>query len=355
MKNLQLENFDFELNENLIAQHPLPNRHDSKLLVINSLQNQATLQNDMFKNLHNHINSNDLIIFNNTKVVPTKLIATNKNGATLYITLHKQLNSTNWLAFIKNAKRVNINDTLTIAPSFSVSIINKLPSGEVEVKLNASDIASSLNLHGFMPLPPYIKRNYTGNLHNKQQDNARYQSIFAKKEGAVASPTASLHFSQQVINSLQAKNVAIGFVTLHVGAGTFLPVKTNNIAEHKMHSEIGELSQQTIDLIHNCKKNNGRIIAVGTTTLRVLEYVYKTYNQLQPFAGDIDLFVYPPYKFNVVDCLITNFHLPKSTLFMLVCAFGGINQLKQAYAYANSNNYRFFSYGDACFINKMDN
>ncbi len=355
MKNLQLSDFNFELEEESIAQFFNPNKLNHKMLEINSLNTN----NLLFKNFIDLVNENDLLIFNNTKVIKTRLLGF-KNTAKILITLHKQINHSHWLAFVKNSKRLKTNDIIEISKSFQVKVLEKKDSGEVLLELlilnnSYNNIFECLEKYGFMPLPPYIKRNYSedsSSSKNNINDTKDYQSIFAKKDGAVASPTASLHFDEDIINKIKNKGVKIAFTTLHVGAGTFLPVKVENIKDHIIHTEYGELTQETITSIESCKKNGGRVIAIGTTTLRVLEYVYNKNNNLIPFAGEIDIFIYPPFDFKVVDILFTNFHLPKSTLFMLVCAFAGIKEMKNAYEYAKINQYKFFSYGDCCFLHK---
>ena len=347
MKNLTLDNFNFDLPTKYIAQYPLKNRDDSKLLVVN----QTSFLDHNFKDLPSLINPNDLLVFNDTKVIPTKLLAKNKNDTIFNITLYKQLSPSNWLAFIKNSRRLKINQTLYVTKSLQITIINKSLNGDVEVKLVAENPLLEIEKNGLMPLPPYIKRDYN-NL-NIKEDKNRYQTIFAKNLGSVASPTASLHFTDTIMEKIHKKQIKTTFLTLHVGAGTFLPVKTEKIKEHKMHTEYGILPISTINAINTCKKNKGRVIAVGTTSLRTLEYAYQQGNRTTEFAGEIDLFIYPPYNFKIADCLITNFHLPKSTLFMLVCAFSGIKRIQNAYNHAKINNYRFFSYGDSCFLNKL--
>jgi S-adenosylmethionine:tRNA ribosyltransferase-isomerase len=352
MENLQLSDFNFELDEKSIAQVFNPDNLNHKMLEVNLLQ----INNLKFKDFIDLIDEKDLLIFNNTKVIKTRLLGF-KNTAKILITLHKQINHTQWLSFIKNSKRLKANDIIEISKSFKVKVLEKKDSGEVLLELiilnNAyNNIFECLEKYGFMPLPPYIKRSYNEENISNKNDSKDYQSIFAKKEGAVASPTASLHFDDNIISQLKNKGVKIAFTTLHVGAGTFLPVKVENIKDHIIHTEYGELPQETITAIENCKKNGGRVVAIGTTTLRVLEYVYHKNNQLVPFAGEIDIFIYPPFNFKVVDILFTNFHLPKSTLFMLVCAFAGIKEMKNAYEYAKINQYKFFSYGDCCFLHK---
>lgn len=351
MNKLHIDNFNFDLPEELISHAPLKNRDEAKLLYING----KDIKDYQIKDLINFINPNDTLIFNNTKVIPARLVGKKQLndgslGAVINITLHYRIDNKTWLSFIKNSKRLKVGDEIIFSDIFKCSVLEKLDTGEIKLFFNYENLFELLEQFGFMPLPPYIKRNNI----NDESDKTNYQSIFAKHEGAVAAPTASLHFTDELIDKLKNKGVNIGFVTLHVGAGTFLPVKVDNILEHKMHKEFGSISQETIDLINKTKQNNGKVISIGTTSMRVLEYVAKENNgNLTPFEGEIDLFVYPSFKFNVVDKLITNFHLPKSTLFMLVSAFSGLENMKNAYKHAIKNKYRFFSYGDCCLLEKQ--
>lgn len=347
MNYIGIDDFDFTLPDELIAQNPLANRLKAKMLVVD---NKQVIDSEV-NNVCDYLLPNDLIIFNNTKVIPARLVGY-KNDAKINITLHYKLNNYQWLAFVKNSKRLKANDIVVINENFKIVVLEKLDTGEVKLSLPYDNIFELLEKYGYLPLPPYIKRD---NINNKD-DKDNYQSIFAKEQGAVASPTASLHFTQELIARIKEKNVKIEFITLHVGAGTFLPVKTENILEHTMHKEYGSISQQTIDSILQAKRNGGRVIAIGTTVLRTLEYIglaVNDYNSIKPFSGEIDLFIYPSFEFKVVDCLLTNFHLPKSTLFMLVSAFAGLQNMKDVYNHAIHNQYRFFSYGDCCFLNKL--
>lgn len=351
MKELHIDNFDFDLPEELISHKPLENRNEAKLLHVNG----EIIKDYQIKDLINFIVAGDTLIFNNTKVIPARLVGNKKLddgslGAVINITLHYRVDSKTWLSFIKNSKRLKVGDEIIFSDNFKCSVLEKLETGEVKLFFNYENLFELLEKFGFMPLPPYIKRENI----NDDADKTNYQSIFAKHEGAVASPTASLHFTEELMSKLKESGVNIGFVTLHVGAGTFLPVKVDNILEHKMHKEFGSISQETIDLIEKTKQNGGKIISVGTTSMRVLEYVAKENNgKLVPFEGEIDLFVYPSFKFNIVDKLITNFHLPKSTLFMLVSAFSGLDTMQKAYQHAIEHKYRFFSYGDCCLLEKQ--
>ena len=342
---MKLSDFDFELPSDLIAQNPVYPRDTSKMLVIN----QNKFDDQRFYDLPNFITKSDLVICNNTKVLASRLEG-RRDNTSIQITLHKQNNNEAWHAFAKPAKKLKINDSLKFQ-SLNAKIIDKLEMGEILIKFecNNDELFKKLSEIGKMPLPPYIKRNET----NKSDDNFNYQTVFAKNLGAVAAPTAGLHFTNELLKTFRNNKINIDYVTLHVGAGTFLPVKTENINSHKMHSEWGEVSNQVVEKINNCKRNGGKIISIGTTTLRILETAFaKSKGILKPYSGHTNIFIKPGYNFNSTDILLTNFHLPKSTLLMLVYAFGGIKNIKSAYQYAIENKYRFFSYGDCCLIRK---
>ncbi len=349
MDKNNIDNFNFNLPEELIAQDPLIDRSSANLLHVNN----DLLKSYFVRDLIELINPKDLLIFNNTKVIPARLVGRKDkiDGALINITLHYKIDDKTWLAFVKNSKRLNIGDRVLFGEDFFCTVLEKLETGEVKLYFSYSDLSNKLEKFGHMPLPPYIKRDNI----NNSSDKKNYQSIFAKYDGAVASPTASLHFDNKLVAELKDKGIQVAFVTLHVGAGTFLPVKVEDISKHKMHKEYGELDMSTIELINSTKDCGGKIIAVGTTTLRILEYVVSKHLKLQPFQGEIDMFIYPPYEFKIVDRLITNFHLPRSTLFMLVAAFCGLSTIQKAYAYAIENRFRFFSYGDCCLLEKNSN
>lgn len=342
--NLTLADFDFNLPKELIAQEPISNKNSTKLLEIKDGCYKDYTTNDLLC----LIKPNDLLIVNNTKVIKSRLLA-KKGVASFIVTLHKALPNGNWLAFTTKTKRLHPGNVLELVANSTLKILSKNNTGEIEVAFKGNtSLDSFLENYGFMPLPPYIKRKNI----NNQEDLSNYQSIFAKNKGAVAAPTASLHFSEELLNKIKQNGTKVVEVTLHVGAGTFLPVKTTIIKDHIMHSEYGEVSAKAANLIKETKDKGGRIIAVGTTTLRILEHVAKIHGNIVPFKGETNIFIYPGFKFKVVDKLITNFHTPKSSLFMLVCAFAGIDNIKQAYAYAISKNYRFFSYGDCTLLHK---
>lgn len=337
--------FTFNLPKELIANSPAVPRDSSRLLDLSS----AEISDKFMYDFPDLLKEGDLLVFNNTEVIPARLFG-NRNGAKAEVTLHKQLSTNSWKAFAKPARKLKIGDKFTINEDFYATVKNK-NEGEVELEFNVDGavLYEMLERYGKMPLPPYIERK-EGSL---TSDNKNYQTIFASKKGAVAAPTAGLHFTENLLERIAEKGVKICFVTLHVGAGTFLPVKVEDTKDHVMHSEYGVLSCETTDLINQTKRDGGRVIAVGTTSLRLLESAAGDDGVMHPFTGDTDIFITPGYRFKITDALLTNFHLPESTLFMLVCAFAGTDKMKSAYQYAITNKYRFYSYGDACFLNRL--
>lgn len=324
---MDISEFDFELPDELIAYEPLAERDQSRLLMIGD-----ELQDKIFSELPSLINDNDLLVFNNSKVIPARIFAF-KGEREFEVLLHRRKSQNLWTAFIKGSKKLKIGDELT-CQNLLITIQNKSLDGEIEIALSDESLIEE---YGHMPLPPYIKRE------DNEADKETYQTVYAnsEKKGSVAAPTAGLHFTDALLEKIPNK----AFVTLHVGAGTFQPVKTDNIHEHKMHAEWYEITQEVEDKILETKQNGGRVIAVGTTSCRVLESSVG-----KAGSGDTDIFIYPGYEFKVVDVLVTNFHLPKSTLFMLVSALAGTEMMQKAYAHAIEQKYRFFSYGDACLI-----
>lgn len=352
---MDIDIFDFELDKELIAKKAASPRDTSKLL---DLSVDEVISDRHFYDLPDLLNEGDVLVFNNTKVIPAKLFATRGN-AEVEITLYRPVDSINWWSFIKNSKRLKIGDKITFYSSeissensdFFASVIEKKDDEGVLLRFECSpeDVQINLQKYGSMPLPPYIKRDKLESL----DDEKSYQTIYAKHEGAVAAPTAGLHFTDEVMKKLEEKGIKKAFLTLHVGAGTFLPVKVQNTDDHKMHSEYGIISQETCDIINEAKKNGGRVISVGTTSLRLLETAADENGFLRPYASDTNIFITPGYRFKIIDMMITNFHLPKSTLFMLVCAFAGVERMKKAYEYAMKNKYRFYSYGDSSILKKQ--
>ena len=337
--------FDYELNSNLIAQKPCVPRDNSKLL--NCTEEVA--KDLRFKDLPTILNSGDVLVINNTKVIPSCLFG-KRDDVNIEVTLHMKIKDNFWKAFLKPGRKCKINDTIIFQNDLKAKVIEKYFEGDVLLHFNKNEenILKDVMFQGQMPLPPYIKRNK-----KNESDDKDYQTIFAEEDGAVAAPTAGLHFTGELIYKLKSKGVLFAPITLHVGAGTFLPVKVTNIYNHKMHEEWGCLSENTSNIINKAIQNNKRIISVGTTSLRILETVAKLKNGLiEPWSGFTDLFITPGFKFKIVDQLITNFHLPKSTLLMLVSAFHGKEKTFERYKYAIEKKYRFFSYGDSCIFSK---
>lgn len=347
---MHLSDFDFELPEELIALRPAPKRDLSRLLVVNPHE-IPHLKDLEFRDLPSQLRAGDVLVFNNSKTIAANLMgfrpARISGGADIEINinLHKNVSLNSWLAFVRPAKRLSINDKVKIGDDLSAKVIEKHENGEVlfEFSCGGNDLLDAVERHGKMPLPPYIglKREVD------ETDNQDYQTIYSKSKGSVATPTAGLHFTTELLNFLDDIGVERHELTLHVGAGTFLPVKSDNILEHKMHSEYFELSAEMAQKLNTAKREGRRIIAIGTTSLRSLESAIDGDGFVKPFQGETDIFLYPGKKVRFVDGLISNFHLPKSTLFMLMCAFSGTELAKSAYKHAIKNEYRFFSYGDA--------
>jgi S-adenosylmethionine:tRNA ribosyltransferase-isomerase len=291
------------------------------------------------------------MVVNDTRVIPARIRGKRGEGA-IELTLHKRLELIRWRAFARPAKRLRAGDEVVIAAGFTVVIEEKHEAGEFTVRLETGgvDPIALLERHGEMPLPPYIRREKGGD----PRDRADYQTIFARDPGAVAAPTAGLHFTDDLLARLEAAGIGRQAITLHVGAGTFLPVKAARTEDHVMHSEWGEISQQAAARINAARETGGRIVAIGTTSLRLLESAARADGTVEPFAAETDIFITPGYRFRAVDLLLTNFHLPRSTLFMLVSAFAGLDRMKAAYEHAKETGYRFYSYGDACLLHRED-
>jgi S-adenosylmethionine:tRNA ribosyltransferase-isomerase len=337
--------FDYELDKDLIAQFPCSPRDSSRLL--SCLDNIPKDFN--FNKLPEILNSGDVLVINNTKVIPSRLFG-KRDNVNIEVTLHLKVKRNQWRAFVKPGKKCRVNDELVFKDRLKAIVIEKFIEGDLLLEFNKDekDLLRAVNNQGVMPLPPYIKREY-----HLVDDKSDYQTIFASNEGAVAAPTAGLHFTDKLIYKLEKKGIIISPVTLHVGAGTFLPVKVENVLNHKMHEEWGSLDSNASEIINNAIVNKKRIIALGTTSLRILETIaMKNNGKIIPWSGLTNLFITPGFKFNIVDLLITNFHLPKSTLLMLVSAFYGRENLFNAYDYAIKKKYRFFSYGDSCIFPK---
>lgn len=331
--------FDFDLPPERIATEPVSPRDSARMLVVKGNRTADSY----ISNLPDVLQEGDLMIFNNTRVIPARLHGKRGNAA-IAVTLHKPLGKHKWRAFVKPGKKLKLDDIITFADDFSAQVFAKHESGEIDLQFECKDLHEALKYYGSMPLPPYMKRNADSH------DIQNYQTIYAKHEGAVAAPTAGLHFTDGLFATLKEKGIKHAFVTLHVGGGTFLPVKVDDTANHKMHSEYAEISAETANLINATKNAGRRIISVGTTSLRVLETASDGKGVIHSFADETDIFITPGYQFRIADVLLTNFHLPRSTLFMLVSAFTGLDAMKDAYSHAIQTGYRFYSYGDACLL-----
>jgi len=338
---MQLNDFNFQLPDNLIARYPLPERTASKLLCLDSENSEITHRN--FTDIGQLLNPGDLLVFNNTRVIPARLNAQKSTGGKVEILIERILSGSEAVAHIKASNSPKIDSTIILEDQSVLKVIGRQNNLFIIKVLSDGNLLHILKAIGHMPLPPYIDRP------DEDSDRERYQTVYSKFEGAVAAPTAGLHFSKGLIKQLKENAVETGYVTLHVGAGTFQPVRVDNILEHQMHSEWFEVSDKLVKQIEQTKARGGRIIAVGTTTVRCLESA-SAGGKLEAISGETDIFIYPGYQFKNVDALITNFHLPESTLIMLVSALAGTENIKSAYQQAIEQQYRFFSYGDAMFI-----
>ena len=335
-----LNEYDYFLPPELIAQTPLKNRSDSKLLVMDKVTGE--LREDVFKNIIDYLNPEDILVLNDTKVIPARLIGEkNDTHAVIELLLLRNTQGDIWECLAKPAKRLHEGTIISFGDgSLKAEVLEKKEEGIVIVKLLYKGILMEiLDKLGTMPLPPYI--------HKTLEDQSRYQTVYAKHIGSAAAPTAGLHFTNELLEKIKEKGITLVYVTLHVGLGTFRPVEVSDITKHHMHSEYYILTKEAADILNNAK---GKIYAVGTTSTRVLETVRKNNEKFVPCSGNTDIFIYPGFKFKAIDGLITNFHLPKSTLLMLVSALSSKEKILNAYDYAIKHNFRFFSFGDAMFI-----
>ncbi len=361
---MRVDLFDFELPDDRIALRPAEPRDSARMLVVNPAFAPVFLDRHV-NELPEFLCPGDALVVNDTKVIPARLTGIRVRGETsarIEATLHKRETPERWRAFLRPAKRINIGERIRFGDRsesmacflghIDAMVVEKGEGGEavLEFALTGAALDDAIMNIGHMPLPPYI----AGRRKEDGRDESDYQTLFADKPGAVAAPTAGLHYTPQLIAALEAKGVAIHRVTLHVGAGTFLPVKTDDTSDHKMHTEYGVISAATAQALNEARAKGGRIIATGTTSLRILESASTAEGVIKPFAGDTSIFITPGYRFRAVDILLTNFHLPRSTLFMLVCAFSGLEAMKSAYEHAISECYRFYSYGDACLLFRGD-
>lgn len=331
----------YDLPENLIAQTPIEPRDSSRLLVYDRKQNK--IEHKIFRDIVDYLNTGDVLVINNTRVLPARLFGFKDTGAKIEVLLQKRINLKDWEVIARPFKRLKEGTKITFSQNLSCTILKKEDYGSCVVRFDFDGVFEErLSEVGQMPLPPYI--------HEKLKDKERYQTVYSKIDGSSAAPTAGLHFTPQLLNKLKDKGVEIVEVLLHVGLGTFRPVKEDNILNHEMHSEYIEMSKENADKLNSAKREGRRIIAVGTTSVRVLESCANENGVIVPQKRETDIFIYPSYKFKVVDALITNFHLPESTLIMLISAFAGYDETMNIYNEAVKQKYRFFSFGDAMFI-----
>ncbi len=343
---MQLADFDYHLPETLIAQAPLPERTASRLLVVDPAKQQ--IEDQQFIGLYTLLTPGDLLVFNNTRVVPARLFGQKATGGKIEVMVERVLDDHELLAHIRSSKSPKPGTQLILESRINCTMQERRGDLFLLVQQSCQSWLELIENHGHMPLPPYIKRN------DAAEDRERYQTVYAKTPGAVAAPTAGLHFDQQQIAALQDNGISTAHITLHVGAGTFQPIRVDNIDQHVMHAERVEVSADVCDLIRQTKARGGRVVAVGTTVVRSLEAAAAS-GRLEAFSGESQIFIKPGYQFQVVDAMITNFHLPKSTLLMLVSAFAGTGFMREAYQHAVAQQYRFFSYGDAMFISSREN
>ncbi len=348
--------FDFDLPEDRIALRPVAPRDAARLLVVRP---GGSLEDRIVRELPALLQPGDALVFNDTRVIPAALEGMRRRGelgAHVSVTLIERLDESHWQALARPAKRLKVGDRLHFGHDASMCLAGALDAtveargedGEVALAfdLAGADLDAAIASVGRMPLPPYI----AGRREPEEADRRDYQTIYAAHDGAVAAPTAGLHFTPELMRALEARGISRHFVTLHVGAGTFLPVKAEDTSRHKMHAEWGEVSSATAQALNAVRAAGGRIVAVGTTSLRLIESAAAASGEVQPFRGPTDIFITPGYRFGAADVLMTNFHLPRSTLFMLVAAFSGLDVMKAAYAHALASGYRFYSYGDACLL-----
>ena len=340
---MKVSEFNYELPERLIAQVPIEKRDESRLMILD--RERQTIQHKTFKDIIEYLEPGDCLVRNNTKVLPARLYGKKETGANVEFLLLNRIEGDIWESIVRPGNKLHVGTKVIFGDGLlEAEILDTMPGGTRKVQFKYQGIFNEvLDQIGLMPLPPYI--------HEELKENDRYQTVYAQHEGSAAAPTAGLHFTPELLKKLEQKGVKIANVTLHVGIGTFRPVKVENIEEHEMHSEHYYIKQEDADKINEAKKNGKRVIAVGTTSCRVLESIASQENgQVQAIEGDTKIFIYPGYKFKCIDALITNFHLPESTLLMLVSALAGKEYVMNAYKEAVEKEYRFFSFGDAMFI-----
>jgi len=339
---VRVDLFDFTLPPERIAQHPASPRDSARLLEVG-----PALADHAVRDLPRLLRPGDLLVVNDTRVIRARLRG-RRGNAGVEVTLHKRVDDETWAVFARPAKKLRPGDRVDFAEGFAATVLDRGEGGEATLRFSAAGgaLLAALERHGEMPLPPYIRRGAGGDAADAQD----YQTLWAAQDGAVAAPTAGLHFTPALMASLAAAGIGVAQVTLHVGAGTFLPVKAEDTAGHHMHAEIVHLGAATVERIAAARAGGGRVVAIGTTVARVLESAVDAAGELRPFDGETRLFITPGFRFRAVDLMLTNFHLPRSTLFMLVSAFAGLERMQAAYAHAIAAGYRFYSYGDACLL-----
>ncbi len=341
---MNTNDYDYELDESFIAQTPLKNRCESKLMILD--RETGAIEHSRFYNIKNYLKKGDVLVLNDTKVLPARIFGKKSDtDAHIELLLLKNIENDIWECLARPAKRLHIGTEIIFNDDLKCSVLEKLEDGIIRVNFEYKGIfLEIIEKLGLMPLPPYI--------HESLADQDRYQTVYAKYLGSAAAPTAGLHFTKELLEEIKNMGVIVVYVTLHVGLGTFRPVEVDDIKKHHMHSEYYEMNKETADILNEAKEEGRNIYAVGTTSTRVLETVVTKYNEFKECSGDTDIFIYPGYEFKAIDGLITNFHLPKSTLLMLVSALSKREYILKAYEIAKKNNYRFFSFGDAMFIKK---
>jgi S-adenosylmethionine:tRNA ribosyltransferase-isomerase len=346
---MKVAEFDFPLPAEAIAQRPAVPRDSARLLEVSAALGEPLLRDHVVRDLPRLLRAGDLLVFNDTKVIPARLHG-HRDGVPVEVTLLREIARGRWRALARRARRLKRGQRIDFAEGFSATIEAKRPEGDIELAFACAGAAlqEALERHGTPPLPPYIKRDAPD-----PRDRADYQTVFAARPGAIAAPTAGLHFTQALLARLDASGVGRATLTLHVGAGTFSPMKAEKVEDHVMHAEWGEIGPVAAEAIARTRRNGGRIVAVGTTALRLIETAAAG-GAIRPFTGETAIFIAPGFRFHAADMLITNFHLPRSSLFMLVCAFAGTDRMKQAYAHALAAGYRFYSYGDCCLLHREE-
>lgn len=340
---METKDFDYDLDPSFIAQHPEEKRAESKLMILN--RKDKTIEHKHFYDIIDYLNPGDCLVVNNSRVIPARLFGHRKNREEMIeVFLLKNVDEKKWECLVKPGKKMKMDTVIIFGEKLKAKVIGITEEGHRILDMQYEGIFNEiLEEIGNIPLPPYITE--------KLEDTSKYQTVYAKYDGSVAAPTAGLHFTNELLDKIREKGVKIAYVTLHVGLGTFKPVSDEKIENHKMHSEYYVLDRENSDIINETKINNGRVIAVGTTSVRTLESIASKYGEIKPDSDWTEIFIFPGYKFKIIDAMITNFHLPKSTLIMLVSSFYNRENILQAYEEAKLNNYRFFSFGDAMFIN----